>query len=98
MGNKTFYRIYIESMYLSIYSISLLFINLNTLGEGLTYLLNERMKIAHSVLPHVRVFARVNPKQKEAVITTLKVIITLTTKLLEIFLKDFLLYETYKKR
>jgi len=41
-------------------------------GEGLTYLLNERLDIAHSVLPHVRVFARVNPKQKEAVITTLK--------------------------
>ena len=42
------------------------------LGEGLTYLLNERLELAHSVLPHVRVFARVNPKQKESYIYNYK--------------------------
>ncbi|XP_023336955.1 manganese-transporting ATPase 13A1 isoform X2 [Eurytemora carolleeae] len=41
-------------------------------GEGLTYLLSERKELAHRLLPHVKVFARVNPKQKEVVITTLK--------------------------
>ena len=41
-------------------------------GEGLSYLVGERAGLAHRLLPHVRIFARVNPKQKEAVITTLK--------------------------
>jgi len=41
-------------------------------GEGLSYLLTERNEIAKRLLPHVKVFARVNPKQKEAVIITLK--------------------------
>lgn len=43
-----------------------------SVGEGLSYLLTERKDIAHRLLPHVKVFARVNPKQKEVVITTLK--------------------------
>ncbi len=41
-------------------------------GEGLAYLVGEKPALAHRLLPHIRVFARVNPKQKEAVITTLK--------------------------
>jgi len=41
-------------------------------GEGLSYVLGEHKEIGHRLLPHVRVFARVNPKQKEVVITTLK--------------------------
>ena len=41
-------------------------------GEGLAYLLSHDLPLARRLLPHVRVFARVNPKQKEAVITTLK--------------------------
>ncbi len=41
-------------------------------GEGLAYLVAEKPVLARRLLPHVRVFARVNPKQKEAVITTLK--------------------------
>ena len=41
-------------------------------GEGLSYLLNQQPKLARRLLPHIRVFARVNPKQKEAVVTTLK--------------------------
>ena len=43
-------------------------------GDGLTYLLSEEVGVAHRILPHIRVFARVNPKQKEAVITTLKML------------------------
>lgn len=41
-------------------------------GEGLAMLLQSRKDLARRLLPHIRVFARVNPKQKEAVITTLK--------------------------
>ena len=47
------------------------------LGEGLSYVLGEHKEIGHRLLPHVRVFARVNPKQKEVVITTLKYLGTL---------------------
>merc|ERR1719192_1495336 len=41
-------------------------------GEGLAMLLSTYVGVAKRLLPHVRVFARVNPKQKEAVVTTLK--------------------------
>merc|ERR1719495_759276 len=41
-------------------------------GEGLSYLLTTHPSLARRLLPHVKVFARVNPKQKEVVITTLK--------------------------
>lgn len=41
-------------------------------GEGLSYLENEQPKLYRKVLPYVRVFARVSPKQKEYVIVTLK--------------------------
>jgi len=41
-------------------------------GEGLSYLLTTHPSLARRLLPHVKVFARVNPKQKEAVVTTLK--------------------------
>lgn len=41
-------------------------------GEGLSYLLSSHPTTAKRVLPHVRIFARVNPKQKEVVLTSLK--------------------------
>merc|ERR1719192_1459965 len=41
-------------------------------GEGLAMLLSTYVGVAKRLLPHVKVFARVNPKQKEAVVTTLK--------------------------
>ena len=41
-------------------------------GEGLSYLLTTHPSLVRRLLPHVKVFARVNPKQKEAVVTTLK--------------------------
>lgn len=40
-------------------------------GEGLTRLSYEP-SLLHSLLPHIQVFARVSPKQKEFVITSLK--------------------------
>merc|ERR1719290_185455 len=41
-------------------------------GEGLAFLLSNHEELTRRLLPHVKVFARVNPKQKEVVITTLK--------------------------
>lgn len=41
-------------------------------GEGLLYLSSEYKSYFERVLPHVRVYARVAPKQKELVITTLR--------------------------
>ena len=41
-------------------------------GEGLAYLLSSHPSRASRLLPHIRIFARVNPKQKEAVLTSLK--------------------------
>ena len=41
-------------------------------GEGLAFLLAQHARLSRRLLPHIRVFARVNPKQKEAVVTTLK--------------------------
>ncbi|XP_039268965.2 endoplasmic reticulum transmembrane helix translocase-like [Styela clava] len=41
-------------------------------GEGMTFLESFNMKFSKQVLPGIRVFARVSPKQKEQVITNLK--------------------------
>lgn len=41
-------------------------------GEAFTYLQTEETKLLKILLPNVRVFARVAPKQKEVVVTTLK--------------------------
>ncbi|XP_052789722.1 endoplasmic reticulum transmembrane helix translocase-like [Mya arenaria] len=41
-------------------------------GEGVTYLIKEQPKLWKIVLPNVKVFARVAPKQKELIITSLK--------------------------
>uniref|UniRef100_A0A3B3ZTV3 P5A-ATPase transmembrane helical hairpin domain-containing protein n=1 Tax=Periophthalmus magnuspinnatus TaxID=409849 RepID=A0A3B3ZTV3_9GOBI len=40
-------------------------------GEGLNRL-NHEPRLLHTLLPHIQVFARVSPKQKEFVITSLK--------------------------
>ncbi|KAJ0047416.1 hypothetical protein NL108_002923, partial [Boleophthalmus pectinirostris] len=40
-------------------------------GEGLSRL-NQEPRLLHTLLPHIQVFARVSPKQKEFVITSLK--------------------------
>ena len=41
-------------------------------GEALAHLLSHHPTIVRRLLAHVRVFARTNPKQKEAVVTSLK--------------------------
>ena len=41
-------------------------------GEGLLYLLTTDPSLVRRLLPHVQVFFKVNPKQKGAVVTTLK--------------------------
>ncbi|XP_049519689.1 endoplasmic reticulum transmembrane helix translocase [Dermacentor silvarum] len=46
--------------------------NLCITGEGLAYLTATANSFLRRMLPHVRVFARVAPKQKEQVITALK--------------------------
>ena len=40
-------------------------------GLGLAHLHNTHSKFYHRILPHIRVYARVNPKQKELIITSL---------------------------
>lgn len=40
-------------------------------GPGLTHLHNIHPKFYYRILPHIRIFARVNPKQKELIITSL---------------------------
>lgn len=40
-------------------------------GLGLAYLHTTHSKFYHRILPHIRVYARVNPKQKELIITSL---------------------------
>ncbi|XP_063229452.1 endoplasmic reticulum transmembrane helix translocase isoform X2 [Bacillus rossius redtenbacheri] len=41
-------------------------------GEGLTFLMENHRQLLNKVLPHISVFARMAPKQKELVIVTLK--------------------------
>nr|XP_018900940.1 PREDICTED: manganese-transporting ATPase 13A1 [Bemisia tabaci] len=41
-------------------------------GEGLVHMIKNHKSLFHLILPHVAVFARVAPTQKEFVITTLK--------------------------
>ncbi|XP_018428588.1 PREDICTED: manganese-transporting ATPase 13A1 [Nanorana parkeri] len=41
-------------------------------GEGLSYLQASRGDLLNALIPHTQVFARVSPKQKEFVITSLK--------------------------
>ncbi|RWS25769.1 manganese-transporting ATPase 13A1-like protein [Leptotrombidium deliense] len=41
-------------------------------GEGINYLLEQQPKFFKTLLPHVCVFARVAPKQKEHIITSLR--------------------------
>lgn len=41
-------------------------------GDGLTYLNEYRYQYLKSIIPYITVYARVAPKQKEFVITTLK--------------------------
>lgn len=41
-------------------------------GDGLTYLNEYRYQYLKSIIPHITVYARVAPKQKEFVIVTLK--------------------------
>ncbi|XP_014248096.1 manganese-transporting ATPase 13A1 [Cimex lectularius] len=41
-------------------------------GEALSYLMNKHSTLLRQILPHVSVFARVAPKQKEFVVVTLK--------------------------
>lgn len=40
-------------------------------GLGLTYLHSAHSKFFYRILPHIRIYARVNPKQKEMIITSL---------------------------
>ena len=41
-------------------------------GDAMNYLLENHVKFFHKFLPHIKVFARVAPKQKEYVITSLR--------------------------